>query len=327
MNDIVSIIIPVYNVELYIEQCFQSIIAQTYEDLEVIFVDDCGQDSSIAILQSLIELYLKNTDNPIDVKILRHDKNRGLSAARNTGIMQSTGKWILFVDSDDYISVNCVTSLVQVAKSEDNIKVVIGDYEDTENHKEFIHLKQGSYKERFLNAICKRQIFNMAWNKLILKDFLLQNNLFFEENLIHEDVLWSFFVAGQDPCFGIAKESTYVYRIRNGSIQNDKDNFKHHQAYAKIAIQMLDYAICNNKYYSKEVVKYIDEYVKIGFFYPLWFGFSEQSILFYNRLRLASKINFIKIFYLGLGFRFVVSQFHYYFPTNFGYKWYRYFNK
>ncbi len=90
----VSIIIPVYNVEIYIKDCIESLVNQTLRDIELIFVDDCGNDNSMAI----VEKYAKK-DNRI--KIVRHTKNSGLSASRNTGIEHSSAPYIMFCDSDD----------------------------------------------------------------------------------------------------------------------------------------------------------------------------------------------------------------------------------
>jgi len=99
-----SIIVPIYKVEKYIKQCMQSILNQTYKDFEVICVDDCGKDNSMKIVEKMAQ-----NDNRII--ILHHDKNKGLSAARNTGFEIAKGEYTLFVDSDDWLETNCLEVL------------------------------------------------------------------------------------------------------------------------------------------------------------------------------------------------------------------------
>ena len=110
---VISIIIPVYNVQDYIIECLDSIAAQTYTTgVECILVDDCGNDNSMKMVND----YLDGYKGEIDFRILRHERNRGLSAARNTGIMNAKGKYVLFVDSDDSISAQCLMYFMQVVQ-------------------------------------------------------------------------------------------------------------------------------------------------------------------------------------------------------------------
>ena len=107
----VSIIIPVYNVAPYIGDCLRSVMRQSYKgDVECILVDDCGLDESIVIAEQMIAEY----DGPIQFKILHHDHNRGLSAARNTGTLQAKGDWIYYLDSDDEITEDCIEKMMTV---------------------------------------------------------------------------------------------------------------------------------------------------------------------------------------------------------------------
>lgn len=119
----VSILVPIYGVEKYIEKCARSLFEQTYQNIEYIFVDDCTQDDSIVVLRSVIEKYPERESL---VKIVHHDKNRGLSAARNTAIEQSSGDYIMHVDSDDYLELDAVEKAIDKALS-DNADMVIFD--------------------------------------------------------------------------------------------------------------------------------------------------------------------------------------------------------
>lgn len=113
MAVIVSIIIPVYNVEPYVERCIESVLCQRYRELEVIIVDDCTSDHSIELIRKCINC---SDSKGLVFKFLKHDKNRGISAARNTGIRAATGDYIFLMDSDDRISENCISLLVEPLK-------------------------------------------------------------------------------------------------------------------------------------------------------------------------------------------------------------------
>lgn len=119
----ISICIPVYGVEKYIEKCARSVFEQTYGEIEYIFVDDCSPDNSIAVLQSVLKDY--PTREPL-VKIIRHEKNRGLAAARNTAVQYASGDYIMHVDSDDFLESDAVEKALVNAQSE-NADVVIFD--------------------------------------------------------------------------------------------------------------------------------------------------------------------------------------------------------
>lgn len=123
MNCLVSVLVPVYGVEKYIEKCARSLFEQTYDNIEYVFVDDCTKDNSITVLRDVLENYPERKEY---VKIVKHAQNRGLSGARNTAIVNATGKYLMYVDSDDYLDLNVVECLVNKAQSED-IDVVVYD--------------------------------------------------------------------------------------------------------------------------------------------------------------------------------------------------------
>lgn len=119
----VSILVPVYGVEKYIERCARSLFEQTYDNIEYIFVDDCTKDRSIEILQKVLEDY-PNRKN--QVKILHHEKNRGLSAARNTALDASTGDYLMHVDSDDYLRKDAVLLLAEKITTASSQVIIFG---------------------------------------------------------------------------------------------------------------------------------------------------------------------------------------------------------
>ena len=108
----VSVIVPVYNVDLYLVECLDSIINQTLKEIEIICVDDCSTDNSYMILEE----YSKKDSR---IKLIKHKENRGLGPARNTGIENATGEYISFIDSDDYVSLDFLENLYSTAKKFD----------------------------------------------------------------------------------------------------------------------------------------------------------------------------------------------------------------
>ena len=122
MNTKVSIIIPVYNVELYILKCLESVAAQTMsEGVECILVDDCGKDNSVRIAEDFIRCYQGN----IEFVLLHHEHNGGLSAARNTGVRAAKGEYVYFLDSDDEIMPNCMELLYSRVEKYGTVDLVV----------------------------------------------------------------------------------------------------------------------------------------------------------------------------------------------------------
>ena len=218
----VSIVVPVYNVEPYIEDCLKSIAAQTYKGkLECIIVDDRTQDNSCAV----IEHFIKEYKGTIEFKLLHHNVNRGLSAARNTGIDAATGEYIYFLDSDDEITPECIELLAEPLKKK-KYDFVIGDYETIGSDKKFppLILDEGEIntnKEVRNHYFCGRW-YMMAWNKLCNLDYIHKEKLYFKEGLLNEDNLWSFQLACTAQSMFVTKKETYRYKVRETSIIDRK---------------------------------------------------------------------------------------------------------
>lgn len=129
MNPQVSIVTPVYKVESYIAECVQSVINQDYDNIEFILVDDCGGDNSIHIAE---ELLAGSTKSGFSYKILRHEYNRGVSAARNTAMHAATGDYIFCLDSDDRLMAECISKLAKKAVNDDADIVMCGHQSEAE---------------------------------------------------------------------------------------------------------------------------------------------------------------------------------------------------
>lgn len=220
----VSIIIPIYKVEPYIECCLNSVLRQTYHNLEVILVDDCTPDQSMEMAKAYINDNAHNgdNDNGICYVFLKHEHNRGLSAARNTGIDAATGEYLFFLDSDDEITSDCIEKLVKEVE-EGNYHVVCGNFRIdgiVSNYwKRYQHRELTSYnQDEILRHFTNEHLYMMAWNKLIRRELVTSKSLYFKEGIIHEDELWSLLVANQAISMRVISDVTYIYRVREDSI-------------------------------------------------------------------------------------------------------------
>lgn len=173
----VSIVIPVYAVSTYIERCVNSVINQTYSPIECLLVDDATPDDSISKCERLIADYKGSTR----FVILHHDRNRGLSASRNTGLDAATGDYVFYLDSDDELKPDCIEKMVRPIKSNPAIEMVLGNHEvyiqlnsGSPTKKRQTHLPEGDYDtmEKVWKLYKKGGGFDgHAWNKLIKKGF------------------------------------------------------------------------------------------------------------------------------------------------------------
>ena len=208
----VSIIVPVYNVAKYIERCLLSVLNQTWQDLEVILVNDCTLDDSMEIARRVVASHPRGTV----VRCLEHEENRGLSAARNTGISASVGDYLYFLDSDDYISANAIELLADAAVQK-RPDFVIGNYEVTGARRWAppLSLGTGFYEGNalVLSTYVQGKWYVMAWNKLVSRPLVLQHKLYFQEGIVHEDDLWSFKLACMSQSMYVVNETTYYLSL------------------------------------------------------------------------------------------------------------------
>lgn len=237
----ISVIIPVYKVEKYIKACLDSVIAQTYSgEMECILVDDCTSDASCTIIEEVLHAY----SGSISFKLLHHECNKGLSAARNTGINYATGEYIYFLDSDDEITPDCLEKLA-APLSDAYYDFVIGNFKLKPKDARCdsrLSLKSGEIRDReILTSYVYKRYYEMAWNKLCNKEFIRKHNLFFKEGLLHEDELWSFQVACQAQLIRIVDSITYIYKIRTGSITMSGSLKLHRSALFTVIEDMLAY--------------------------------------------------------------------------------------
>lgn len=263
----ISIIIPIYNVAAYIERCLLSALNQTYQNIEIILVDDCGNDSSMAISQTIIDNHIRGEY----VKVVTHAGNRGLSAARNTGIDEATGDYLYFLDSDDEISSDCIAILVKPALLY-RLDFVIANYRTigTELGYPPLLLEEGCLhtNDQILSHYLKGDWYMMAWNKLINRKFVINNQLYFKEGLIHEDNLWSFILACKASTAYVLKNVTYNYYIHKNSI-TQKPSIRNFESYIEVIHSMVGFIKKENTLKFNSEIYYFIEIVKSIFFFKI----------------------------------------------------------
>lgn len=214
-RSLISVIVPVYNVEKYLERCINSIINQTYQNLEIILVDDGSVDNSPEICDN----YAKKYDY---IKVI-HKKNGGLSSARNTGIKNSTGNYIGFVDSDDSIAPVMFEKLLDLINRY-KLKIAGVNFKSIKSDKEIL-LKKSRYNiEHYDNINALYHLFEKedysVCNKLYDKN--LFENFMFKENTINEDILANYFLFSKSNGFVYFNEVMYYYFNNEGSITSSK---------------------------------------------------------------------------------------------------------
>lgn len=216
MEPLISVIIPVFQVEKYLEKSIASVVAQTYHNLEIILVDDGSTDHCPAICDEW-----KERDSRI---IVIHKPNGGLSQARNAGLKIATGEFIGFVDSDDWIEADMYETLLS-ALLETGADIAVCNYQIEPEKRRFIFKKRKTLKRKLyssneiLSKIFRAEsyIHNYVWNKLFRRNVLVN----FPDVKIYEDFFWTPRVIGNSEVVVCINNILYHYLIRNDSLCHD----------------------------------------------------------------------------------------------------------
>lgn len=224
MNRSISVIVPIYNVEKYLDRCIQSIVNQTYKNLEIILVDDGSSDGSPLMCDEW-----KKKDIRISVI---HKTNGGLSDARNKGLEVATGEYILFVDSDDFLELDACEKLMDSTKN-NKVDFVVGVIREI-NNDQISFQKRSNIKsnvvynneEFIIDSINANEWYAPAVLNLYRSEFLKKNNLKFKVNLLHEDMefLPKIYLAADKILY--LDYAFYNYEIRENSITTTNNYLK-----------------------------------------------------------------------------------------------------
>ena len=237
----VSVIIPIYNVEKYLRQCVDSVISQTYRDLEIILVDDGSPDGC----GSICDEYAVQ-DSRITVI---HKENGGLSDARNAGLEIAKGEYIYFLDSDDYIKNDAIEKLVARIEEENadfvyfDAETLFEDFEDENYNEEFIrsqYYRTSDGASVLASHIKHEEYFSCVVLLFLRTEFIKNKKLNFYKGIIHEDELFTPFTFLKAERAAYLKEPLYIRRLRAGSIMSGKTSLK--------SMQGLE--VCIGEYYK-----------------------------------------------------------------------------
>lgn len=174
-NPLVSILVPVYGVEKYIRRCAISLFGQTYKNIEFVFVNDCTLDSSISVLKGVIAEYPHLSDK---VRIIKHACNKGLAAARNTAVRESSGDFVFHVDADDWLEKTTIESCVKTQQLNEADIVTVNAKAIWNNRVEYYSTPLTNNPVDLLKAILARKAVCNIWGRLIRKEIYVAHNIF-----------------------------------------------------------------------------------------------------------------------------------------------------
>ncbi len=212
---LLSVIVPIFKVEEYLDRCVESIVNQTYKNLEIILVDDGSPDNCPQMCDSWAE-----KDNRIKVI---HKENGGLSDARNAGLKIATGEIVSFIDSDDWIELDMFERMLNRMIEDDSDIASCGVKWVEEGGSVIRYVTtndgvldtQSAMKELLNDGKLKQHVWNKVYKYNLIKDIL------FEKGKYHEDVFWSYQIVGRVKSVSIVKESFYNYVQRSNSIMGE----------------------------------------------------------------------------------------------------------
>lgn len=216
MNELVSVIVPAYNVDKYLKRCIYSLVNQTYKNIEIIIVDDGSTDET-----SLLCDEFKNNYSEI-IKVI-HKKNGGLSSARNIGIKASSGEYITFVDSDDWVERDYISTLLNQFSSNDiDISCVAFDYAYDDHFQKYEYKMKDRVMTRFesLTTLCiGKTLTNHVWNKMY-RSYLF-SDVCFEEGRTYEDIIVMHQLFSKAKKVSMVNKTMHHYYIRSDSISHE----------------------------------------------------------------------------------------------------------
>ncbi len=255
----VSVIIPLYNKEEYIERTLKSIVQQTYENVECIIVDDASTDNSLKIVRQFVDSY----KGPIEFHVFQHKKNKNVGGARNTGIDKATGEYIFFCDADDELTSLGIEKLVAKALEYPQADVIYGNVRKEPLDNDYYELKRYGFPDIFYDNESIRESFFELWknwsscvnSRLYKAKIIKDNGLYFKEGIIHEDVHWTCRFIRIINCIVFVYDYVYVRYIVPNSIMTTTNFDKSGDSWAIILKDLV--CSIDEKDYLQEFKKYL----------------------------------------------------------------------
>ena len=213
-----SVIVPIYGVEAYIERCARSLFNQEYSDVEYIFINDCTKDRSIDILKNVISDYSEVKDR---IKIINNPRNLGIATTRNIGIRSASGDYIIFVDSDDYLSDHALLAIDHfVTNSKNTLDIVLFNHNIVSKSRVLScrGLPQDFEKKSYLKSVLHKKLAPSLWGKVYRRNFYIDANVSMIDGADYaEDLLIVPRLIFLAKHVGIIPEALYYYSLRDGS--------------------------------------------------------------------------------------------------------------
>ncbi len=278
-----SIVVPIYNVEKYLSKCLDSLVNQTYSNIEIICVNDGSTDSSLQILEE----YARKDER---IKIINQE-NQGVSAARNNGIDNATGDYFLFVDPDDLLDIHASETLTQIITETQKPDIVqfdvdfidkniinrwtnISKYDSYRNN-----VKKVLFEDDALSYLQLLKCYN-CWDKAYKADYIKTNNICFDTDVaIGEDALFVYNILVNNPSIFICRKVLYYYFKHTNSATQHENKFDIFKKHLNYEIKLRDFIY---KYKQKYYIKYFYQYLftcYIGFWSNLYFSSHKAEYL------------------------------------------------
>ncbi len=320
MKSKVTVIIPAYNVENYIKQCLDSIINQTYKNIDIIIINDGSTDNTLKIINQYAKKY--KFIKLIDIE------NNGQGYARNLALKQATGEYIMFVDSDDYLELNTIELTIEKIVSEKSDFVDFGYRYYQDKGKSLVLQKEYSFsEEKQLKGKECLELFNIpnyfVVNKLYDRKFLINNKIFFGEHYIYEDIL--FWVRCVLKATKVSIMDTKLYNVRSNMTSTTKSNIqtdRHATSFIKVydeSIILFDDSFSPEKKYFLNYMlkKFLNYYnfrtpkkYKESFFDSVYSRISQYDLYTFNTQGIYFKLGKkFKLFNNKRKFKFFVDNY------------------
>ncbi len=239
LDPLITVIVPVFNVEEYLERCITALLNQSYKNIEVYLIDDGSKDSSGAIC----DCYAQSDSR---VKVI-HQANAGVSAARNAGLRNAKGEWICFVDGDDYVDWDMILHLYQAQQRDGADVAQCGYYVESEKDRTtFLEDSGYHYYEQqsvLLQLLLNKMVSFSIWNKLYRRE-VLQGVSFTNKYCVAEDLLFNYHVFKKATKLAVDNRPMYHYLVREGSCMHAQFQEKHMQTFAVLQEILADLQRC-----------------------------------------------------------------------------------
>lgn len=280
----ISVVIPVYNCERYLKQCLDSVLAQSFQDIEIICVDDQSSDRSVEILSEYAAKYP-------NLSVYRL-KNRGVSSTRNYGVKQATGKYIYYIDGDDYLLPDALEKAFMRAEQAEAEITMFGFKFFWENTKTYSYYRDvvlyHQLRERVFSVRSVPEIISCAavWDRLFLRSFILENNIKFADGYLYEDLLYTVETLIHAKRVAMVPDNLYVYRkdIPTSITGTEKNSLRHRNDFIEMykrANQLLENASVDDRVMES----HLNLFVKSAIVHCLGCVKEKDFICFFNSLR------------------------------------------